>query len=107
MAASDQYNGHLLRQTIDYFCHLATVPEAYSRSIKNQAFADTEYFRLIEWLKDWNDNVYVPAYTDILRVVFASEFKRGDLTYLVGLLSRRHCRSNLWATSKQHTIIYK
>ena len=87
MAASDQYNGHLLRQTIDYFCHLATVPESYSRLIKNQAFADTEYFRSIGWLKDWNDNIYVPAYTDMLRVVFASEFKRGDLTYLVGLLS--------------------
>ena len=87
LAASEQYNGHLLRQSIDYFCHLATVPEAYNRLIKDHAFADTEYFRSIEWLKDWNDNVYVPAYTDMLRVVFASEFKRGDLTYLVGLLS--------------------
>ncbi|MDE0683196.1 MAG: hypothetical protein OXI63_09805, partial [Candidatus Poribacteria bacterium] len=33
------------------------------------------------------DNVYVPAYTDMLRVVFASKFKRGDLTNLVDLLS--------------------
>ncbi len=87
LAASEQYNGHLLRQSIDYFCHLATVPEAHSRLIEDQAFANTDYFRLIEWLKDWSDNIYVPAYTDMLRVVFASEFKRGDLTHLVDLLS--------------------
>ena len=79
MAASEQYNGHLLRQSVDYFCHLATVPEAYNRLTEDRAFADTEYFRLIEWLRDWNGNIYVPAYTDMLRVVFASEFKRGDL----------------------------
>ena len=87
LAASEQYNGHLLRRSIDYFCHLATVPEAYNRLIEDHAFADTEYFRLIEWLKDWNDNIYIPAYTDMLRVVFASEFKRGDLNHLVNLLS--------------------
>ncbi|RKU22249.1 hypothetical protein C6499_20110 [Candidatus Poribacteria bacterium] len=87
LAASEQYNGHLLRQSIDYFCHLATVPEAYDRLIEDRAFANTDYFRSIEWLKDWSDNVYVPAYTDMLRVVFASKFKRGDLTNLVDLLS--------------------
>lgn len=87
LAASEQYNGHLLRQSIDYFCHLATVPEAYDRLIEDRAFADTDYFGSIEWLRDWSDNVYIPAYTDMLRVVFASEFKRGDLTNLVDLLS--------------------
>ncbi len=87
LAASEQYNGHLLRQSIDYFCHLATVPEAYDRLIEDRAFADTDYFRSIEWLRDWSDNVYIPAYTDMLRVVFASKFKRGDLTNLVDLLS--------------------
>ncbi len=87
MAASEQYNGHLFRKSIDYFCHLATVPEAYDRLIEDRTFANTDYFRSIEWLKNWNDNVYIPAYTDMLRVVFASEFKRGDLTYLVRLLS--------------------
>ena len=87
LAASEQYNGHLLRQSIDYFCHLATVPEAYNRLIEDRAFANTDYFQSIKWLKDWSDNVYVPAYTDMLRVIFASEFRRGDLTNLVDLLS--------------------
>ena len=87
MAASEQYKGHLLRRSIDYFCHLAAVPNAYDSLIEDSAFANTEYFRSIEWLKDWKGNVYIPAYTDMLRVIFASEFKRGDLTHLVNLLS--------------------
>lgn len=87
MAASEQYNGHLLRRSIDHFCHLAAVPNAHDSLIEDRAFANTEYFRSIEWLKDWNGNIYIPAYTDMLRVVFASEFKRGDLNHLVSLLS--------------------
>lgn len=87
MAASEQYNGHLLRKSIDYFCHLATVPEAHSDLVEDVAFANTDYFHAMEWLKNWGDNLYVPAYTDMLRVVFTSEFKRGDLSDLVHSLS--------------------
>lgn len=87
MAASEQYNGHLLRKSIDYFCHLATVPEAHSDLVEDVAFANTDYFHAMEWLRNWGDNLYVPAYTDMLRVVFTSEFKRGDLSDLVHSLS--------------------
>ena len=88
MAASEQYNGHLLRQSIDHFCHLATVPNAYDRlAAANSVFAGSDYFHALEWLKDWHDNIYVPAYTDMLRVIFAYEFKRGDLNNLVDSLS--------------------
>ena len=87
MAASEQYNGHLLRKSIDYFCHLATVPEAHSDLVEDVAFTNTDYFHAMEWLKNWGDNLYVPAYTDMLRVVFTSEFKRGDLSDLVHSLS--------------------
>lgn len=88
MAASEQYNGHLLRQSIDHFCHLATVPSAYDRLVSaNSIFASSDYFHALEWLKDWHDNIYIPAYTDMLRVVFAYEFKRGDLNNLVDSLS--------------------
>lgn len=86
-AASEQYNGHLLRKSIDYFCHLATVPEAHSDLVEDVAFTNTDYFHAMEWLKNWGDNLYVPAYTDMLRVVFTSEFKRGDLSDLVHSLS--------------------
>jgi hypothetical protein len=88
MAASEQHNGHLLRQSIDHFCHLATVPSAYDRlTAANSIFASSDYFHALEWLKDWHDNIYVPAYTDMLRVVFAYEFKRADLNNLVDSLS--------------------
>lgn len=48
MAASEQYNGHLLRKSIDCFCHLATVPDAYNDLTEDATFADTDYFRAIE-----------------------------------------------------------
>ena len=87
MAASEQYKGHLFRQSIDCFCHLATVPEAYNSLASDPAFASTDYFQNMKWLKDWSNGLYVPTYTDILRVVYGSEFKRGDLNNLVNLLS--------------------
>ena len=88
MAASEQHSGHLLRQSIDHFCHLATVPSAYDQlAAANSIFASSDYFHALEWLKGWHDNIYVPAYTDMLRVVFAYEFKRADLNNLVDSLS--------------------
>jgi hypothetical protein len=87
MAASEQHNGHLFRQSIDYFCHLTAVPDAYSNLAADADFARTDYFRAMEWLKDWHDDLYIPTYTDMLRVIFTSEFRRGDLSSLVNLLS--------------------
>ena len=90
MAASEQYNGHRLRKCIDYFCHLAVAPEAYSDLAKDDDFATTDYFRAMEWLKHAKEDLYVPSYTDMLRVAFTSEFKRGRLEDLVALLSGRN-----------------
>ncbi|MBX6363924.1 MAG: hypothetical protein IRZ00_08655, partial [Gemmatimonadetes bacterium] len=42
------------------------------------------------WLKDVNDDIYDPSYTDMLRVAFTSEFGRGELQALVALLSGRN-----------------
>lgn len=91
IAANDVYGGNLLRKAIDYFCHLAVAPEFYGK-IKNgdPAFAKSEFFPKIGWLKDTNDDIYDPSYTDMLRVAFTSEFKRGKLQDLVALLSGRN-----------------
>ncbi|HEV7280405.1 MAG TPA: DUF262 domain-containing protein [Pirellulaceae bacterium] len=91
IAANEIYGGNLLRKAIDYFCHLAVSPEFHSK-IKNgdKAFADSEFFSKLSWLKDVNDDLYDPAYTDMLRVAFTSEFKRGRLQDLVALLSGRN-----------------
>ncbi len=90
MAASEQHGGHLLRKCIDYFCHLAVAPEAYNDLANDDAFAATDYFRAMKWMKEEKDDLYDPSYTDMLRVVFTSQFKRGRLEDLVALLSGRN-----------------
>lgn len=91
IAANENYGGNLLRKAIDYFCHLAVAPEFHSK-IRNgdKTFAESEFFPKLSWLKDVNDDIYDPSYTDMLRVAFTSEFKRGKLQDLVALLSGRN-----------------
>ncbi len=91
IAANDTYGGNLLRKAIDYFCHLAVAPEFLSRIEKgDMAFAASEFLPKMRWLKDVNDDLYDPSYTDMLRVAFTSEFRRGKLQDLVALLSGRN-----------------
>lgn len=91
IAANESYGGNMLRKAIDYFCHLAVAPEFHNR-IKNgdKEFAASEFFPKLAWLKDVNDDLYDPSYTDMLRVAFTSEFRRGKLQDLVALLSGRN-----------------
>ena len=90
MAANEKHNGHQLRKCIDYFCHLSVAPEAYQDLVSDSEFATTNYFRAMTWLKHEKDDLYHPSYTDMLRVAFTSEFKRGRLDDLVALLSGRN-----------------
>jgi hypothetical protein len=91
ISANEIYGGNTLRKTIDYFCHLASAPEFYHQiKTTDQNFANTNYFTAMSWLKDENDDLYCPLYTDMLRVSFTSEFKRGRLQDLVALLSGRN-----------------
>ncbi|MBA2668991.1 MAG: DUF262 domain-containing protein [Gemmatimonadetes bacterium] len=91
IAANTTYGGNQLRKAIDYFCHLAVAPDFYGRIQKNDpVFAASEFFPKMTWLKDVNDDIYDPSYTDMLRVAFTSEFGRGKLQDLVALLSGRN-----------------
>jgi len=91
IAVNEAYGGNLLRKAIDYFCHLAVAPEFLSRIEKgDKAFAASEFLPQMRWLKDTNDDIYDPTYTDMLRVAFTSEFGRGKLQDLVALLSGRN-----------------
>lgn len=91
IAANETYGGNLLRKAIDYFCHLAVAPEFLGRIEKgDKAFAASEFLPQMRWLKDVNDDIYDPSYTDMLRVAFTSEFRRGKLQDLVALLSGRN-----------------
>lgn len=94
IAANEIYGGNKLRKCIDYFCHLAVAPEFYQQlSDVDKEFTSTEYFQKMAWLKNENDGLYDPSYTDMLRVAFTSEFKRGRLQDLVALLSGRNFKT--------------
>jgi hypothetical protein len=91
IAVNETYGGNLLRKAIDYFCHLAVAPEFLPSIEKHdKAFAASEFLPQMRWLKDVNDDIYDPTYTDMLRVAFTSEFGRGKLQDLVALVSGRN-----------------
>jgi len=91
ISVNETYGGNLLRKAIDYFCHMAVAPEFLQIIEKgDKAFAASEFLPQMRWLKDTNDDIYDPTYTDMLRVAFTSEFGRGKLQDLVALLSGRN-----------------
>lgn len=91
IAANETYGGNVLRKAIDYFCHMAVVPEFNKTVERNDTdFVKTEFYPKMVWLKDVKDDLYDPSYTDMLRVAFTSEFGRGRLQDLVALLSGRN-----------------
>ena len=80
-----------LRKCIDYFCHLSREPQFYRNISENDTeFGNTVYLSQIAWLKDKNDDLYSPDYSDVLRVSFTKQFERGKMADLVGLLSGRN-----------------
>lgn len=97
IAANEVHGGPRLRKCIDYFCHLAIAPEFYPNILDlDNEFAATEHFQKMSWLKNENDDLYDPSYTDMLRVAFTSEFKRGRLEDLVALLSGRNFETRIY-----------
>lgn len=91
IAANESYGGNLLRKCIDYFSHLAVKPEFYGKLKENDLeFVNSEYFPVISWLRNENDDIYDPSYVDILRVAFTYKFGRGKMSDLVSLLSGRN-----------------
>lgn len=90
ISVNEIYDGNDIRKTIDYFCHFAKTPVDFD-NIKNNdyAFSQKEIFNKISWVKDKNDLLYQPDYTDVLRVAFTYKFRRGKLQDLVSLLSGR------------------
>lgn len=91
ISSNEKYGGDVIRKTIDYFCHLNQRPmdlEAIKENDKE--FAKLDEFNKIKWIVNNVDDIYSPAYTDILRVAFTSQFYRGKLSDLVNLLSGRN-----------------
>ncbi len=100
IAVNETHGGPDLRRAIDYFCHLAVAPDYYSTIERNdKAFAATEYFHKMAWLRKENDDLYDPSYNDMLRVAFTSQFGRGRLQDLVALLSGRNFETRQYEES--------
>ncbi|MBL8929403.1 MAG: DUF262 domain-containing protein [Kineosporiaceae bacterium] len=82
--------GRNIRKLIDYFCHLAVAPHAYADIAENDAeFAKSGYLQAIAWLKDDSEDLYDPAYGDIIRVAGLLGFSRGKASSIVSELSGR------------------
>lgn len=102
IAANETYGGNQLRKAIDYFCHLSVAPDFYNK-IKNgdPVFAASEFFPKMAWLKDVNDDIYDPSYTDMLRVAFTSRFNRGNVHHLY---PRNHLKGQGLSKGKYNQI---
>ena len=91
IASNEELNGTEIRKAVDYFCHSVVKPEFISFiEEKDTKFAQSDFFQQMRWLKDVYDETYDPNYSDMLRVAFTSQFKRGKLADLVSLLSGRN-----------------
>ncbi len=82
--------GRNMRKLIDYFCHLAVAPHAFDDIKENDhEFVASGYLGKIGWLKDEAEDLYDPAYSDIIRVAGLVGFSRGKASSIVSELSGR------------------
>lgn len=90
ISSDSLYDGTNIRKTIDYFCHLWERPMDHEQILANDTdFQDTDLYRRIKWVIGESQDIYIPSYSDVLRVAFTYKFKRGKIADLVSLLSGR------------------
>lgn len=91
ISSDDRYGGNETRKIIDYFCHFMQRPADYDMIVTNdKEFAKSEALQKIKWVTKEQEDIYVPSYTDVLRVSFTHIFQRGKIADLVNLLSGRN-----------------
>lgn len=98
ISSDDRYGGNETRKMIDYFCHFMQRPADYDMIVTNdKEFAKSEALQKIKWVIKEQEDIYVPSYSDVLRVSFTHIFQRGKIADLVNLLSGRNfeTRENL------------
>jgi hypothetical protein len=108
IAANESYGGDRLRKCIDYFCHMAVSPEFHDKLTDlDPDFVATDCFAKMSWLRHENDDLYDPSYTDMLRVAFIADFKRGRLSDLVALLSGRNFETRTYEEDIAETSFHR
>lgn len=98
ISSDDKYGGTEVRKIIDYFCHFMKLPSDYETIVSNDKdFSQSNALQKIKWIINEHEDIYVPSYTDVLRVSFTHKFNRGKIADLVSLLSGRdfETRENL------------
>ena len=95
ISSDERYGGNQIRKIMDYFCHLMQKPEDFETIRQNDTeFSASEDFSKIKWIINEHEDIYVPDYTDVLRVAFTFKFLRGRIADLVSLLSGRDFNSH-------------
>ena len=103
ISSDDRYGGNEIRKMIDYFCHFMQRPADYEMIASNDVeFAGSDALQKIKWVIREQEDIYVPSYTDVLRVSFTHIFHRGKIADLVSLLSGRdfETRENIEAIAE-------
>lgn len=103
ISSDDRYGGNETRKMIDYFCHFMQRPADHELIVSNdEEFARSDALQKIKWVVMEQEDIYVPTYTDVLRVSFTHVFHRGKIADLVSLLSGRdfETRENIEAIAE-------
>lgn len=80
--------GRNLRKLIDYFCHLSVAGHAYDDIRENdREFAQSGLLDKISWLSKFDDDIFQPTYSDIIRIAGLVGFNRGKASSIVSELS--------------------
>lgn len=99
LAADEKYGGNLLRKSIDYFCHLSADDSFQKQIDKDDSFKMSEYYSPIKWAANSDMSIYSPAFDDVIRVAFISQYERGKLANLVDLLHGRNYQTMTYEES--------
>ena len=88
ISVNEQYDGDLIRNCIDYFCHLLKEPSFLSILKEREAeFMGSDYGRELAWLGNGSEYMYIPSYADVLKIVLIACFGKSKVGDLVNLLS--------------------
>lgn len=102
ISVNEQYDGDLIRNAIDYFCHLMKEPSFMNILRQNETeFMKSAYGQALAWLDGGEDFPYVPSYSDVLKVVLIAEFGKSKVSDLVNLLSGKTTGAGRKEVSKE------
>ncbi|MDO4554041.1 MAG: DUF262 domain-containing protein [Lachnospiraceae bacterium] len=91
ISVNEELGGDMLQKAIDHFCHLCLTPEdAKGLMERDREFAQSEYGKVVSWVGDEKQSLYIPSYSDVLRTAFAYKFGKIKIGDLVNQLSGKN-----------------